>query len=109
PSARKMSPTKFQMKMIRAMRERATARKPSALVVPVADAVEGFDGVELGVDVAEFLAEPLDVAVDCSVVDIDLIVISCVHQLIAAFHIAGTLGQRLQNEEFGDREPHLFA
>src|SRR5690606_13096326 len=109
PRTRKSRPAKFQMKMMRAIRERANARKPSALVVPVADAIEGFDRVEVRIDVPELLAKPLDVAVDCSVVDIDLIVIGRVHELIAALHVAGALGQRLKDEKFRHREPHRFA
>src|SRR5574338_652097 len=110
PTTKNSSPAKFQMKMMRAMRERRIARKsPSGFVVPVADAIEGFDRVERVVDVAEFLAEPLDVAVDGSVVDIDLIIIGRVHQLVAALHVTRALGQRLEDEEFRHREAHLFA
>src|SRR5690606_6664058 len=110
PRIRTARPTKFQMKMMRAMRERSSARNsPSGFVVPVADAIEGLDRVELAVDVAELFAEPLDVAVDCSVVDIDLIVIGSVHQLIAAFDVAGTLRERLQDKKLGDCEANLFA
>src|SRR6185295_17220702 len=109
PTTRIRNPAKFQMKIIRAMRVRAIARKPSALVVAVADAIERFDRVEVAVDVAEFLAEPLDVRVDGSIVDIDLIIIGRVHQLVAAFHVTGALGERLEDEEFRHREPDWFA
>jgi hypothetical protein len=44
------------------------------------------------------------VAVDGAVVDVDLIVIGGVHQRVAAFDDAGTGGECLQNQEFGDRE-----
>src|SRR5262245_10516883 len=91
PRIRKKSPAKFQMKMMPAMRERATGRRLSCFVVSITDAIKGLDRVELPVDVAELLAEALDVTVDCSVADIDLIVISGVHQLIAALVVAGTL------------------
>ncbi len=64
------------------------------LAVAVADAIQGLDGVELGIDLAELLAHPLDVAVDGAVVDIDLIVVGGVHQVVAALHEAGALGQR---------------
>ena len=37
----------------------------------------------------ELLAQPLDVAVDGAVVDIDLVVIGGVHQRVAALHHAG--------------------
>ena len=52
----------------------------------------------------EFLAQPLDVAVDGAVVDIDLVVIGRVHEIVAALHEARTLGQTLQDQEFRDRE-----
>ena len=68
----------------------------------VADAVERFDHVEVVVDGLEFLAQPLDVAVDGAVVDIDLVVVGGIHQRVAAFHHAGAGGQRLQDQEFGD-------
>ena len=36
----------------------------------------------------ELLAQPLDVAVDGAVVDIDLVVVGRIHQGVAAFHHA---------------------
>jgi hypothetical protein len=48
------------------------------------------------------------VAVDGAVVDIDLIVIGHVHQLIAAFHEAGPLRQRLQQQELGHGQRHVL-
>ena len=62
------------------------------LVVAIAYAIEGFDCGKIIVDRTHFLAQTLDVAVDGPVVDIDLIVIGDIHQLIARFHEAGTLG-----------------
>jgi hypothetical protein len=44
------------------------------------------------------------VAVDRAVVDVDLVVIGDIHQGVAAFHHAGTGGDRLQDQELGDRE-----
>ena len=41
----------------------------------VADAIQRFDNLEIGVDYFELLAQPLDVAVDRAIVDINLIVI----------------------------------
>src|SRR5213079_2769145 len=63
----------------------------SAFAVSVTDAIEGFDRVEIGVDLAELLAHALDVAVDRAVVDVDLIVVGGVHQVVAALHEARPL------------------
>src|SRR5579862_8139576 len=59
----------------------------------VSDAIEGLDGPELGIDRPELAPEPLDVAVDGAVVDIDFVVISCIHQLVTRLNEAGSLGQ----------------
>ena len=53
----------------------ADARRRSALAVAIADAVERLDLVELGIDLLELLAQPLDVAVDGAVIDIDVLAI----------------------------------
>ena len=53
------------------------------LLEAVADAVERLDHLEIVVDGLELLAQPLDVAVDGPVVDIDLIVIGRIHQRVA--------------------------
>jgi hypothetical protein len=47
------------------------------------------------------------VAVDGAVIHIDLIVIGHIHQLIAAFHKAGALRQRLKQQEFRHRQRHI--
>jgi hypothetical protein len=51
-----------------------------------------------------FLRSRFDVAVDRAVVHVHLIVIGRIHEGVAALHHAGTLRQRLQDQEFGDRE-----
>src|SRR5690348_17199983 len=71
----------------------------SDLLETIADAVERLDHVELGVNRLELLAEPLDVAVDGPVVDIDLVVIGRIHQRIAALHDAGPVGERVEDQE----------
>src|SRR4029079_13571886 len=76
----------------------------SKLLEAVTDPVERLDHVEIIVDGFELLAQPLDVAVDGAVVDIDLIVVGGIHQGVAAFHHAGAGGQRLQDQEFGNRQ-----
>jgi len=51
--------------------------------ITVADAVDRLDGVESGVDIPEFLADALDVAVDRPVIDIQYLAIGEIHQLFA--------------------------
>src|SRR5689334_21664598 len=90
-------------------RYRAGRGVRSAFAVAVADAVEGFDSVKLRVDLSELLAHALDVAVDGAVVDVDLVVVGGVHQVVAALHEAGPLGQRLQQQELGHGQLHRPA
>src|SRR5215469_8896123 len=77
--------------------------------VAIAHAIESFDGIEVIVDDLELLAQPFDVAVDRAVVDIDLVVVSRVHQVIATLHKSGALGQALKDKKLGDREAHRFS
>src|SRR5580704_12494299 len=56
----------------------------SSFLEAVADAVKRFDHLEIVVHHLELLAQPLDVAVDGAVVDIDLVVIGRIHQRVAA-------------------------
>src|SRR5207253_2940953 len=56
----------------------------SDLLEAIAHTVQRFDHVEVVVDRLEFFAQPLDVAVDGAVVDVDLVVISRVHQGVPA-------------------------
>src|SRR6476659_4145445 len=67
---------------------RQTPQK-SGFLETVTDAVQRFDHLEVVIDDLELLAQPLDVAVDGAIVDVDLIVIGCVHQGVAALHHAG--------------------
>src|SRR5690606_31169060 len=87
-------------------RRRARTVSGSALAVAVSDAIQGLDSVELRVDHAELLSHPFHMAVDGAVVDIDLIVIGGVHQIVAALHEAGALGQGLKQQELGDGQLH---
>ena len=81
----------------------------SDLLEAIAHAVERLDHLEIVVDRLELLAQPLDVAVDGAVVDIDLVVIGRVHQRVAALDDARALRQRLQDQELGDRQRHRLA
>ena len=58
---------------------------------------------------AEFATDALDVTVDRAVVDETVIAISRIEQLIAGLHHPRTLGQRLEDQEFGDGQLHLSA
>src|SRR5882672_2454475 len=85
-------------------------RRPgSGVAVSVSDAIKRFDLLELAVDLAELAAHPLDVAVDRAVVDVDRLAVGGVHQLVAVLDVSRPLGQRLQEQEFGDREVHLLG
>ena len=75
----------------------------------VTDTVEGVDLCEVWIDGFEFFPDALDVAVDGSVVDIGLVVISCIHQLVAAFHMAGPECQRLEKQKLGYGKNDLRA
>src|SRR3569832_2041451 len=76
----------------------------SGFLETVSDPVESLDHLEFVVDDFELLAQPLDVAVDGAVVDINLVVVSSVHQRVAALADARARGERLQNEKFRYRE-----
>src|SRR3546814_10319537 len=83
---------------------RSAARWPPALpelrlAVAIADAIERLDLLEAVIDVAELLAQPLDVAVDGAVVDIDGLAVGRVHELVAVLNMARPLRQRLQRSE----------
>src|SRR3954462_3684871 len=69
----------------------------SDLLEAIAHAVQRFDHVEVVVDHLEFLAQPLDVAVDGAVVDVDLVIIGGVHQCIPALYNAGTVGKGVED------------
>src|SRR3569833_1065802 len=69
------------------------AKRRSGFLETIADAVQRLDHFEVVVDHLELLAQALDVAVDGTVVDIDLVVIGRVHQRGAALHDAGPGGQ----------------
>src|SRR5260370_17265774 len=79
------------------------------VAVAISDAIERLDLGEFAVDDLELLAEPVDVAVDRTVIDIDVLAIGGVHQLVAAFDMALARRQRFQDEELGDRELDRLA
>src|SRR5690606_37825334 len=79
-------------------------RRLSAFLVAVADAVERLELREVLIDLPELLAQALDVAVDGAVVDIDALAIGLVHQLVAVLDVAGADGERLKQQELGDRQ-----
>src|SRR5579862_925732 len=71
---------------------RVTLCASSAFPISVTDTIERLDGIELVTDCLEFLAQSLDMAVDRAVVHVDLVVVSRVHQVVAAFHKSWSLG-----------------
>ena len=50
-----------------------------------------------------------DVGINRPVIDINLIVISGVHQLISGFHITGTIGKTFQNKELSHGQAHRVS
>src|SRR5471030_1392596 len=81
----------------------------SGVAVSVSNAIKRFDLLEFAVDLAELAAHALDVTVDGAVVDVDGLAVGGVHQLVAVLDVPGPLGERLQQQELGDREMHFLA
>src|SRR5688572_5405197 len=75
----------------------------------ITGAIERFDSIELRIDLPEFAPDALDVAVYGAIVDIDVVLISGIHQLVARLHDAGALRQRLEDQELGDGQRHVDA
>src|SRR5262245_13516368 len=69
----------------------------SRLLEAIAHAVERLDHVETFIGLLEFLAQPLDVAVDGAVIDIHLVVVGGIHERIARLDHARSGGEGLQN------------
>src|SRR5687768_6175540 len=91
-------------------RDQLSRRSLSSLLgKAVSDAIKRPDRLEAAVDLAELAPHALDVAVDGAVVDIDVVLISDVHQLVARLHDAGPLRQRLQDHEFGHGQGDVLA
>src|SRR5579862_9769561 len=116
PTIRIARPRRFRATISRPRREpgsrerRPTSREArSGFAVAVTDAIERFDRVELRVNLAELAPHALDVAVDRTVVDVDLIVVGGVHQVVAAFDEARPLRQRLQQQELGHCQLYRLA
>src|SRR6202035_3458617 len=82
---------------------------PLVLAIAISDAIERFDLCEIVVDRLELLAQPLDVAVDGAVVDVDVLAIGRIHQLVAILDVAGALRQRLKDQELGDGQLDVIA
>jgi len=68
----------------------------SLFLKPVPHPIKRIDHVEGVVGLLDFLAQALDVTVNCAIIDINLIIISDIHQGIAALDYAGTGGECLQ-------------
>src|ERR1700722_1976413 len=86
-------------------RPRHTVGKPrmtpaSGFLEAVSDPVQRFDHFEFVVHDLELLAQPLDVAVDGAIVDVNLVVIGRIHQGVAALDDAGPRGERLKDQKF---------
>ena len=75
---------------------------------PVTHPIKRFDHVEGVVDPSEFLAQALNVAVDCTIIEINLVIVGGIHQSVAALDYTGARGERVQEEELGDGKRHRF-
>src|SRR5687767_12244603 len=61
----------------------------SGIFIPIPDAVESFDMIEVVVDGFEFFPDPLDVGVDGSVIYVDILTVSHINQLIPVLNMSG--------------------
>src|SRR5678815_869038 len=98
----KMLTARMRWRSIQRPDQRSARSASSFFSKAIAYAVKRLDSLEVGIEGAELAPQSLDVAVDGSVVDIDVVLIGDVHQLIARLDHARTLGERLENHEFGD-------
>src|SRR5690606_4645291 len=91
-------------------RSSAAASRLSALVSKtVSGTIKGRDRIEIGVDLAKFAAQTLDMAVDGAIVDIDIVLIGRIHQLVATAYDSRAAGKRFESQEFGDGERYILA
>src|SRR4051794_23418024 len=79
--------------------EPGRGRGALTVAVAVSDAIKRLDLREIVVGRLELLAQPLDVAVDGAVVDVDVFAVGGVHQLVAALDVPRPERQRLEDEE----------
>src|SRR6266403_5431495 len=79
----------------------AGAAAGSTVAVSIPDAIECFDLREIRIDVLKFLAQTLDVTVDRTVVDIDVLAIGRIHQLVAVFDVPRTVRQGFEDQKLG--------
>ena len=93
----------------RKCRALAAALQALLFLEAIAHAIKRFDAVKGLINLIELLAQPLDVAVNGAIIDIDLIVIGGIHQGIAAFDNAGALGKGLQNQKFSHSQNDRLA
>lgn len=73
----------------------------SVFLVAVANAVQGFDLVEIIIHLPEFFADPLDVAVNGAVIHIHGVSVGRINQLIAGFDQTGALRKGFDQQKLG--------
>jgi hypothetical protein len=69
--------------------QRSWKRSMSGVCKTVSGTIERIDGGKFGIGFPELAPQPLYVAVDGAVIDIDIVLIGNVHQLAARSHNAG--------------------
>ena len=87
----------------------AGAAADSTVAISVPDAIEGFYLGKIDIDRFELLAQALDVAVDRTIIDIDVLAIGGVHQLVAVFDVSWTMRERFEDQELGHGKLDRFA
>jgi hypothetical protein len=80
------------------------AFKKRLLFESVANPVQGVDHVEGVICLSEFLAQAFDVAINRSIIDKGLIVVSGIHQGVTALDHSDARRERLKDQELGDRK-----
>ena len=75
----------------------------------VPNTIECIDHVEAAVHHPEFLAHSLDVAINGSFVDMDIIAIGGIHQCVATFYYSRAAREQLQKKKLGNRQRDRFA
>jgi hypothetical protein len=70
----------------------------------IAQPINRLDHIKGFVRLLEFSAQALDMTINSTIIDINIILISGIHQTVAVLEYSLTRNQGLQNQKFGDGE-----